>query len=72
MILFVKLCLFYGVHIRPSDRLIQIPMDRFRTTLTLNDKVHPIRRQTERTEEVVAAVQESIEEDLNQSIRRRS
>ena len=63
---------FYGVHNRPSERLIRITMDRFRTTFTLNDNVHPVRRRTVRTEEAVAALQESIEEDPNQSIRRRS
>lgn len=41
-------------------------MGRFRTTFTLND--HPVRHRTVRTEEAVAAVQECIEEDPNQSI----
>lgn len=63
---------FYGVHNRPSERLIRRTIDRFRTTFTVTDNVHPVRRRTVRTEEAVAAVQESIEDDPNQSIRRRS
>ncbi|XP_023173537.2 uncharacterized protein LOC111601262 [Drosophila hydei] len=62
----------YGVHNRPSERLIRITMDRFRSTFTLNDNVHPMRRRTVRTAEAVAAVQKSIEQDPNQSLRRRS
>ncbi|CAH2087396.1 unnamed protein product [Euphydryas editha] len=61
---------FYGVH--NHKRLIRIIMERYRTTFTLNDNVHPVRCRIVHTEEAVAAVQESIEEDTNQSIGRRS
>lgn len=63
---------FYGVHNRPSERLIRRTIDRFRNTFTVTNNVHPVRRRTVRTEEAVAAVQESIKDDSNQSIRRRS
>lgn len=47
-------------------------MDRFHTTFTLNDNTHPQRRRTVRTEEAIAAVERSVEEDPNQSIRHRA
>ena len=47
-------------------------MERFRTTFTLNDNTHSQRRRTMRTGEIVAAVERSIEEDPNQSIRHRA
>ncbi|XP_073831484.1 uncharacterized protein [Musca autumnalis] len=47
-------------------------MDRFRTTFTLYDNTHPQRRQTVRTEETIAAVEQSVEEDPNESIRHRA
>ena len=62
---------FYGQHNRPSEQLTQLTMGRFCTTFTLNDNMHPQRRCTVRTEEVVA-VERSIEEDPNQSIRHRA
>lgn len=43
-------------------------MDRFRTTFTLVDNTHPQRRRTVRTEDAIAAVEQSIEEDPNESI----
>ncbi|CAH2088989.1 unnamed protein product [Euphydryas editha] len=43
-------------------------MECFRTTFTLNNNIHSVGCRIVRTEEVVAAVQESIEEDPNQSI----
>lgn len=62
----------YGRHNRPSEQLIRITINRFRTTHTLVDNVHPQRRRTVRTEEVIAAVEQSVEEDPNESIRRRA
>ena len=47
-------------------------MDRFRTTFTLCDNTHPQRRRTVRTEETIAAVEQSVEEDQNESIRHRA
>lgn len=63
---------YYGPHNRPSKTLIRLTMDRFCSTHTLLDNVHPQRRRTVRTEEVVAAVERSVEEDPNESIRRRA
>ncbi|GFV31260.1 uncharacterized protein TNCV_1640121 [Trichonephila clavipes] len=42
-------------------------MERFRTTFTLIDNSHPQRRRTVRTEEAIATVERSIEEDPNES-----
>lgn len=67
-----KLRPFYGRHNRPSEQLIRLTMDRFRTTFTLCDNTHPQRRQTVRTEETIAAVEQSVEEDPNESIRHRA
>ncbi|GFT36381.1 hypothetical protein TNCV_4260011 [Trichonephila clavipes] len=39
-------------------------MERFCTTFTLIDNSHPQRRRTVRTEEAIATVERSIEEDL--------
>ncbi|GFU02866.1 uncharacterized protein TNCV_3480691 [Trichonephila clavipes] len=47
-------------------------MERFRTTFTLIDNSHPQRRRTVRTEEAIATVERSIEEDPNESIRHRA
>lgn len=63
---------FYGQHNRPSEQLIRLTMERFRATFTLNDNTHPQRCRTVRTEEVIAAVERSVEEDPNQSIRHRA
>jgi hypothetical protein len=63
---------FYGRHNRPSEQVIRKTMDRFHTTHTLVDNTHPQRRHTVRTEEVIAAVERSVEEDPNESIRHRA
>ncbi|GFU89724.1 uncharacterized protein TNCV_1058121 [Trichonephila clavipes] len=47
-------------------------MERFRTTFTLIDNSHPQTRCTERTEEAIATVERSIEEDPNESIHHRA
>ncbi|XP_073847016.1 uncharacterized protein [Musca autumnalis] len=47
-------------------------MDRFRTTFTLYDNTYPQRRRTVRTEETIAAVEQSVEEIPNESIRHRA
>ena len=57
---------FYGAHNRPLERLIRETMNRFTTTFSLNDKIHPVRPQT------IAVVQESVEEDANVSVLRRA
>jgi len=62
----------YGRHNRPSESLIRSTMDRFHTTFTLVDNRHPQRRRTVRTAEAIAAVEHSVEDDPNESIRRRA
>ncbi|GFV69475.1 putative transposable element [Trichonephila clavipes] len=54
---------FYRRQNRPSEQLIRLTMERFRTTFTLIDNSHPQRRRTVRTEEAIATVERSIEED---------
>lgn len=49
-------------------------MNRFRTTYTLVDSAHPQRRRTVqdrtcRTEDAIGAVERSVKEDSNESIR---
>ncbi|KAK4873914.1 hypothetical protein RN001_013274 [Aquatica leii] len=63
---------FYGQHNRPSEQLIRLAMERFHTKFTLNNNTHLQRRRTVRTEEVIAAEEHNVEEDLNQSIRHRA
>ncbi|GFV10628.1 transposable element Tc3 transposase [Trichonephila clavipes] len=63
---------FYRRQNRPSEQFIRLTMERFRTTFTLIDNSHPQRRRTVRTEEDIATVERSIEEDPNESIRHRA
>lgn len=62
----------FGRHNRPAESVIRATMDRFRTTFTLVDNAHPQRRRTVRTEDAIVAVEQSIEEDPNESIRHRA
>ncbi|GFV50670.1 DUF4817 domain-containing protein [Trichonephila clavipes] len=57
---------FYRRQNRPSEQLIRL------TTFTLIDNSHPQRRRTVRTEEAIATVERSIEEDPNESTRHRA
>ncbi|GFW34328.1 DUF4817 domain-containing protein [Trichonephila clavipes] len=54
---------------RPSEQLIRITMERFRTTFSLIDNSHPQRRRMVRIEEAMTTAERSIEEDPNESIR---
>ncbi|GFU94287.1 DUF4817 domain-containing protein [Trichonephila clavipes] len=63
---------FYRRQNRPSEQLIRLTMERFHTTFTLIDNSHHQRRRTVRTEEAIATVERSIEEDPNESIRHRA
>ncbi|GFT24750.1 DUF4817 domain-containing protein [Trichonephila clavipes] len=58
---------FYRRQNRSSEQLIRLTMERFCTTFTLIDNSHPQRRRTVRTEEAIATVERSIEEDPNES-----
>ncbi|GFV39287.1 DUF4817 domain-containing protein [Trichonephila clavipes] len=63
---------FYRRQNHPSEQLIRLTMERFHTTFTLIDNSHPQRRRTVRTEEAIATVERSIEEDPNESISHRA
>ena len=63
---------FYGQHDRPSKLLIRLIIVRFHTTFTLNDNTHPQGSRIVRAEDGIAAVERSVEEDLNQSIYHRA
>ncbi|GFU48555.1 DUF4817 domain-containing protein [Trichonephila clavipes] len=60
------LCPIYRRQNRPSEQLIRLTMERFRTTFTLIDNSHPQRRRTVRTEEAIATV------DPNESMHHRA
>ena len=63
---------FCDRHNRPSKQIIRRTMDRFRTTFTLLDVPYSVRRKRVRTEENIAAVEQSFEEDPNILIRHRA
>ncbi|GFW01053.1 DUF4817 domain-containing protein [Trichonephila clavipes] len=63
---------FYRRQNRPSEQLIRLTMERFRTTFTLFDNSHPQKCRTVRAEEAIATLERSIEEDPNESIRHRA
>jgi len=67
-----KLRLFSDRYNRLSEQLIRLTLDRFRTTFTLCDNMHPQRRRTVRTEETIVAVEQSVEEDPKESVRHRA
>ena len=62
---------FYDRNNRPSESLIKKTLTRFRTKFTLIDSNH-VRRKTVRTQQTIAAVRQSVEEDGKTSIRKRS
>ena len=63
---------FYGVHNRPTELQIRRTVDRFCSTFTLCDNVHPERRRTVRTPEAIENVRQSVEDDASVSFRRRA
>ncbi|XP_075157741.1 uncharacterized protein LOC142231007 [Haematobia irritans] len=62
----------YGLHNRPSEQTINAIVTKFRTQFTLLDIKPTTRMRTVRTEENIASVSESVAEDREMSIRRRS
>ncbi|GFV04444.1 transposable element Tc3 transposase [Trichonephila clavipes] len=56
---------FYSRQNRPSEQLIRLSMERFRTTFNLMDNSHPQRRRTVRTEEAIATVERSIHDEAH-------
>ena len=63
---------FYGVHNRPTELQIRRTVDRFCSTFTLCDNVHPERCRTVRTPEAIENVRQSVEDDASVSVRRRA
>lgn len=63
---------FYGAHNRPTERCIRRIIDKFRTQFTLLDIKTKTRQKSVRSQENIAAVAASVDEDPNLSIRRRS
>ncbi|GFW50783.1 DUF4817 domain-containing protein [Trichonephila clavipes] len=59
---------FYRRTNHPSGQLIRLTVERFRTTFTLIDNSHPQRRRTVITEEAIATIERSIEEDPNEFV----
>ena len=62
----------YGVHNRPTERIIRHTTGKLENNLTLLDDTRPIRPRTARTVENIAAVNESFAKDPEESIRRLS
>lgn len=58
-------------HDRPSEHAIIALVRKFRETYSLHDVAHPTRAHPVRTAETIAAMDESVAEDPNLSIRRR-
>lgn len=63
---------FYGIHNRPTERTIRETIAKLRTHFTLLNIVPPTRMRTGRSAQNIAAVAESVREDRDESIRRRS
>ena len=62
----------FGRNNRPTRQAVRAIVDEFETTYTLLDVPVPKRRRIARSEEIIAAVSASIQNELNQSIPRRS
>lgn len=63
---------FYGRNNRPSKRMIERLVEKFRTTFSLHNVSVPVRQRSARSEENIAAVAASVQADPRQSIPRRS
>lgn len=63
---------FYNAQNRPSELAIRRIVNNFRTTFSLHDNPRTTRRRNVRTEKNIAAVNDSVIEDHEMSIRRRS
>ncbi|QQP37612.1 Putative DD41D transposase, partial [Caligus rogercresseyi] len=63
---------YYGRHNRPCESTIRAVITKFRTKFTLLDIKPSTRMRTVRTEENIAAVASSVNENREMSIRRRS
>lgn len=62
----------YGRHSRPSEQSIRAIIKKFDETFSLHDNLPPIRQRNVRTDETIAAVDESVRENRELSIRRRA
>ena len=62
----------FGRNNRPTRQAVRVIVDEFETKFTLLDDPVPRRRRIARSEEIIAAVSASIQNEPNQSIPRRS
>lgn len=62
----------YGLHNRPTERTIQKTVNRFEESGSVIDRSAPIHHHPARTHENIGAVSESVAEEPETSIRRRS
>jgi len=62
----------YGPHNRPTERTIRYAIEKFETQFSLLDNRRPNRQYAARTNQNIAAVAESVRDDREESIRRRS
>ena len=62
----------FGRNNRPTRQAVRAIVDKFETKFTLLDVPVPKRRRIARSEEIIAAVSASIQNEPNQSILRRS
>lgn len=61
-----------GRHNAPSERAIRRIVTKFESEFTLHDTVVPVRQRNARSEENIAAVSKSVEDNSNVSVNRRS
>ena len=61
----------FGCNNRPTQQAVRAIVDKFKTKFTLLDVPVPKRRRIARSEEIIAAVSASIQNEPNQSIPRR-
>lgn len=62
----------YGPHNRPTERTVRSTISKFETQFSLLDNTRPNRPHPARSEGNIGAVAESVHEDRELSIRRRS
>ena len=68
----IALTPIFGRNNRPTRQPVRAIVDKFETKFTLKDVPVPKRRRIARSEEIIAAVSSSIQNEPNQSIPRRS
>ena len=63
---------FYGRNNRPAESTIRRLVNKFQSSGTVTDTIVPVRRRNARSEANIAAVNESVHENPNLSVLRRS